>query len=989
MAEVVEEKKTGQYNGILYECSFTAEGKGVTCVEQPVLKVVKPGVRINLMRIALINRTPKFTPLMLEGVGKDEFMPLETPKGAPDVEGLSNYVYASTSLRPGFLYVINESDSDGWSEWEVGLGGWLKEIDKSQAESDFRKVTSDAVVIDQYVAEPTDVLWFAYSEIQWSADYFKSMRDDSSKRGTRMQKYDLIKHVNNESQNDAASWDIMKNNFLIIPENKLDYNVTQQNYTIASFDETNNTESYKLDAILCLHDPVGIFIEHFCYLKYLWNKMDYLMISLKIGKEVSDIERALAKGQDPRLLQNAEKLEQIDALYNIAVNIRAVAFSDQESIDKIGDNIDAKRLNKVLATEERLLIKNKIVKSKMVFAKFIESDYFKRIKQDYFENTPNVIMEGKFLFASLMVDLWKPANFKDSFLETVDESAQWNASTKEGKEFIIKVLNRKNFLGKLFNTVTLLEDVEENSNNLKLIKIIDALFDVAKGVAEEGDEVLKLWVAMMNSTRLKINGKVVVATFELTTMAKEYRKSYVGRSDFVKNTLNINKKSYKKFKKATNELSEGFMELMESKQIKLTASFEKAIKSETLNGMKNFQASYFWRKLMRSLSFVNLALATAALRKSDSKFQKLLNISKFLTAISEVNVQVRNVKAMRLVGDELEVFKIATEKLSIRVMYAGAVIDIAEAGLNFWERDYDAASAYAGAAVTGLLAALILGGTINIWNPIGWGCLILGALLGFYAAYLEDSPLERFAKNGVFGSIPSKYIFWKTVDFDENNGYLKYIEEHVKETTRVALHKTGFGDWADYPTQYKDFMNILIGGRIHIKINKNDEVEIGETMKAGSYADKSKVILKTFLIKKIQVTAFFGSYLTDKEALEYHVFYLPQGFGKEAEEVTTFLCQSNITISTLKSQVPKAHWSIDLEYLYDVNKYSQIIIMCRLNINNNQFFPIPKKTIPRYIAVTIPVIRNDSQSGFVYRDGLNDRVYVGTQQELLNKKIWK
>ncbi len=113
------------------------------------------------------------------------------------------------------------------------------------------------------------------------------------------------------------------------------------------------------------------------------------------------------------------------------------------------------------------------------------------------------------------------------------------------------------------------------------------------------------------------------------------------------------------------------------------------------------------------------------------------------------------------------------------------------------------------------------------------------------------------------------------------------------------------------------------------------------------------------------------------------------GFGKEAEEVTTFLCQSNITISTLKSQVPKAHWSIDLEYLYDVNKYSQIIIMCRLNINNNQFFPIPKKTIPRYIAVTIPVIRNDSQSGFVYRDGLNDRVYVGTQQELLNKKIWK
>ncbi|WP_062060198.1 toxin VasX [Aquimarina longa] len=990
MAETTEQKKEGQYNDILYQCTFIAEGKGVTSIESPPLQVIKPGIRMNLLRIALINRTSKYAPLMLEGVDKDSFMPLATPECAPEVEELSNYVYAGTGLRSGFLYVINQADTQGWSEWQVGIGGCLTEIDKSLKEKDIREPQSGATQIDQYVAEPDDILWFAYSEVQWSANYFKTMREDSTPRERRMQKYDLTKHVNNQSQIDAAPWSIMKNSTIFIPEGQIDFNVVGQNYKIACADEANNTQGYKLDATLCLHDPVGILEEFSNYLKYLWNKMDATMISMKTGISVSDVEKSLRNGKDPKTLQKPKDFKQIEALYNIGVNLRSVAFASEDNIDKIGEEIDADRLNIVLATKERLDLKRKIKKAREIFIDYADSDYYAKIENDYLENTTDRITLSKYTKAKLLADLWQPANFKDSFLETKEEAREWVSNTKEGKDFIKKLLEGKNTIGKIFNEPTIIEEIEGNANYLKFMGITNALMDVTRGIVEDGDEILKVWKKTMNSTRIKIKGIVQKTSFTVTTLGKEFIKSDLGRTSFVRKSMNINKKSLKAFKKAQKRFLNNLDDIMQAKQIAFTTSFEQAIHNDTLSGIRDFQASPFWTKLLRNLSFINLALATAALRKSDNDYQFGLTISKFLTAIADAYVGVRNVKYLKMKvtvmdADVLRAFKGTTSKIATGVGYAGVLIDTAEAGLNYWERDYDAAVAYTASAALGLAGMLLSGGAALGWNPVGWGLLIVGLCVGFYAAYLEDSPIERIAKNGIFGEIPSSNIFWDAVSF--KGDYIAQINQHAQPETRQAMHKTGFTDWVDLSKQYEDLMDILVSGRMKLKVTK--ETQVGETLRVGSYSDKSITTLSDYKIKEVKATISFGGYLTDTEILDNKILYLPDGLGSSNYQDITKCVVKNVAINPVKQdQPPTATITINVTDI-DFSEKGIFLIVNSITISDTQHFPLERNGKKRYLAGMFPAIRMDYMSGFYHTDGINDRVFVGTEQELTTKKKWR
>lgn len=139
MSEIaINEEKAGTYNGKLGTLVFKCEGGGAISEDSGELEIEKSGIRINLMRVALINRTSKYAPLMLEGVEKNDFMPLSTPKGAPEIS-LSNYTYAGTGLRSGFIYVINECDNSKFSEWSVDIGGSLTEIHNDLVTEDIRE----------------------------------------------------------------------------------------------------------------------------------------------------------------------------------------------------------------------------------------------------------------------------------------------------------------------------------------------------------------------------------------------------------------------------------------------------------------------------------------------------------------------------------------------------------------------------------------------------------------------------------------------------------------------------------------------------------------------------------------------------------------------------------------------------------------------------------------------------------------------------------
>lgn len=146
-------------------------------------------------------------------------------------------------------------------------------------------------------------------------------------------------------------------------------------------------------------------------------------------------------------------------------------------------------------------------------------------------------------------------------------------------------------------------------------------------------------------------------------------------------------------------------------------------------------------------------------------------------------------------------------------------------------------------------------------------------------------------------------------------------------------------------------------------------------------------------IKLITINVAFGGYLTQSELLDYKILYLPNGF-----QGTTF---QNITevsgvVQELK-EVPynkedKKPPSINLVIStknFTPNDKSMFLVLCRANINNSQFFPIPRNNEERYLATAFPHIRTSYQAGLYFTDGVSDTVIAGTEKELVNLKKWK
>lgn len=985
-----EEKNIGAYDVKLGKLIFKCEGGGAISENSAELEIEKPGIRINLMRIALINRTSKFKPLMLEGVTKDDFMPLATPDGAPEIN-LSNYTYAGTGLREGFVYVVNECDSEGWSEWVVNPGGSITRITKDKATEDIRIPDSNAETFDSYIAQQEDILWFAYSEIQWSASYWECLRNDGAKREDRMQKFDCTKHVANQPQEGSTSHDIMQNSTLFFAEDRLSQNSVQRNFLIARVDDENKTEDFRPDAMLCLYDPMAVFRELSNYLKYLWIKMDSLLISLKTGVSVDKIDACLRECGNPESLQNQDKLRQIEALYNIAVNIRAVGFANEDNIDKIGEEIDAERLATVLAVKERKALKDKIQKAREVFISFLDSSYYELLLDEFLENTDERLAYLKLLKAQLLVDLGQMPNFKDIHLETPEESKEWNYKTDQGITYIKKILQNKNSIGKIFDTPTILESIENNGHYTKLIAINDAIFEMTKSVFEEGDDILNDIERVLNRVRPKIKEQLIGSVYAIAELGKEFRKMDIGigRSDFVKKTLNINKKSLKEFKKSSKKYVKELDDVLQAKQLAFSKSFEKALKSDLGDNVEALQSSGRWQRLLRKVSFINLGLATAGLRKSHTTYQDWLNRTKFLTAMGDAHVALRNVKAIKIAKissvEIAEAFGEATSKRAAIVGYAGVLIDAGEAGLNFWERDYDAAVAYSGAAAMGLVGLLITTGVVNAWNPIGWAAIIAGLALGFYAAFLEDSPLERIAKNGVFGEIPTDWFFWDVVNF--SGDYIKQINDHVKPEVRASLHKSGFADWEDYPTQYRMLMDILLSGRISITPDnlfdfKDDATIYGPRGGSITYHYKG--------VSKLQASIMFGGYLHSKDQLDFHVLFLKDGISGPIEWIKRQDLNHTLFLQQSEDGLTEAILNLSLDKRYNTEK-GMILIMARVGINDGEYLPLPNKNgKPRYVASRLPTVITSMED---YLGGertyLNKRVFVVTKDEAEIKTTWR
>ncbi len=996
--ETLEKNQEKNTDIKIAEYSFMCSGAGTESTEKPIITSEKEKIRLHLLRYA-------FFPVELEceKVSKADDYTFEEVVLSRNLPKLDKFKKGSTYLNPGYVYIFDEDNPDNHQEYEVNEFGnfskilWKDNKDEEGNYLDIRKPSN--IKYDDCIPINHDVktVYIIYSRLQWSVDYHNKIAQLDREAKKILTKVKCEPRLKEDKLNENIFYDQVFGTFT-------EYDTYHRNLFNTKLD---NIESFYKDAeeiydiFVSLQDPIAMAQDIANRLRKLWIDMDALMISLKTGVSTTDVLECLMNKKDPKTLQNAEDLKQIEALYNIAVNVKQAAFANEENIEKIGEKIDAERLATVLATNERLELKKEIASARTDLIAYLNSGFFKTYEDLFINNIQDRVAYLKSIFGNLISDLLKPANAKDVFIETKDEAKRWIVNTEKGEEFCKDILFGRNTLGVVFNQMTVLERIEEESKYLDAFSIVDSMLEFSSLLVENGDEILEQWVKVMNKVRIKINGELQEAIFEITTLGKEFRKSDIGRSEFVKKCLNINKKSIKQFNKALRKMNNELNDVLKAKQLALARGFEKAIESDVLSGIHNFKSNALWSKLLRNLSFINLGLATIALRKRENRAWFGLGVLKFMTAIGDVYVATRSVKEIKLSSQmtiqAFERYSINSVKATRIMGYATALVDAVEAGLNFWERDYDAAMAYASASGLTIIGFFLLSsGVAASWNPLGWILIFAGAIVGFYATFLEDTPLERYAKNGVFGEIPNKWLFWDKVTFEGD--YLAQIKQHVLPKVRDDLHKTGFSDWEDYPKQYEILMDILSGGRIKYTIN--DETEISDSVISTTEISEGGMDAKPFLqtttymctINLITINVTFGGYLTHKDLLKYKILYLPNGFsGSTYQDVTNTngVLQDIIEIPyNDDDQKPPSISLILNTKSFIPNEESMFLVLCRVNINNSQFFPIPRNNEKRYLATAFPHIRTNRKIGLYITDGVSDTVITGTENELINLQKW-
>lgn len=693
-------------------------------------------------------------------------------------------------------------------------------------------------------------------------------------------------------------------------------------------------------------------------------------------------------------MQSKEKMEQISAMFNIAVTLQAVGFVDEEATDEIGQHLDSERINVILARKERHDQQWGIQNARVLLKNFLESTYLRTL-EEFTQCGEGILNYVKYSKGKLLGLLPLMPNYKDAFMDTPIDAARWNESNDECQLYMMDVLKGKNWLGKIFVQKSTIENIEDDANYLKFVGIANAVLEMANGLRKQGPELLEDVSNFLNKIRIKIGGVTLDGALEVKELTDKFDEHNYPLSTATKEMLGINKKSIHAFNSSNFNYLKGREKWMKVKQLSFTRKFEEALlKSDKLRKLADFNGGTLWTKLIRNVGVFNLFFAGLEMRKSGSDYEFGLVGLKVATTLGDVYAAHRNVRqlymeALKMDKQIIDAFEGVTKKYMGIVQYAGILIDTAEAGLAYWERDYDAAAAFGGSA---LLTGLSIFAFANGWNPVGWIAGIVALCVGFYAFYLKDGPLERYAKNCIFGEIPESIgIGWlslTTPDVSFKGNYIQQINQHVDPKNRNLLLEDGFlglsfsfKEWSDYRKGLSALMDILFSGRVSLKENKTQTKDI-ESIYSNVHTQNITIIEE---VLSISAEIIFGTYIHEVEQLEHFVYFCPEGLGGKYMLMKFEDNERKLWLEHKKETPTKACINFKLPYRYRklATIHAEIVLMCRLNVGNEQYFPMENNGQARYVASKLGIFLRDIYGHVVHEEKYNT-LNIGTKYKLLN-----
>ena len=954
------------------ECKVTAsyDNNKVTA-ESKVLTIKPTTLSLNFMRY-----------LPAKSQRKESFLyPLRESETKYNVDGapqIKDWDYKASSLREGYLYLYFENKPDLFKEFKVELTGLLTNI-ITDLSTDVRTQT-DSYSKKYYCVSTKDVIWIAYSEYQWSAKYIRKIRNEASVREKRMQKFDGPSFTEGNEIPNTFSVNEIDGYFPLSdidtsPKKTKDHGSIY--WTPGHF--TNGMDAYLIqdwkgyydnvkvledkpdeqtEVFFCLHDPVGCADELAIELQNIWDYMEAIIISMQTGLDRQVVYKEIVKGnKEPDNLSHKDLLKKTELLHKSLLLLYQAGFCSEENINKYGKHLDRKRMETMLAKDERQKCREKVLEAKNQLTSFLESEYYKNRVLEYSAHTPEIKLQGKARISLHLSNLQYRINAKDHVYNLSEDNDAISRQNDKGFNYAKDTFEKGQ--GLLFEKVDI--ELKEGADNLN--RIILTWNTLSGGIADFATKYPKFittQINMLNGVRVFKNGELIVEEcFDIVTIQKvvKNKKPFL---DAGKQMVNI-----------TDDLLEDlrFLRAVDGsainiEQVSISQKFNAAFQREgkLYDITDHLTNSLAWNRFVAQVAIINLGSATFQLfRKSDKNHELFRNSLVTLSSLAGVVETQATYKILsrKIAG---EISKDVSEKLMKGLPTKAAVvgiwitssIDLMDAGVNFYRGDYDAAALQGLGAILSVTATI---GMLNNWNPVGWVSLLAaGTAFSILSIFFEDGPLEELCNNCQFRQ-KKFFVIFDSEEFDLEGPFEKSIRHH--RTMAHTMVKRGFEQWADYMFFYEHLSDILFGGVVIIESKPN--VITSRVIGATTLREHFK--------KELYVKVHFNMAKMCVADIHLEIFLYPNGLvvGQSGILLTKESDKGNLRI--IQQTNPDAEYFVALfdipeAYLPDpqkriFHKHAEILILCRCQ-DHAHAFPINRNEQPRYIAVREKLYREEN-----------------------------
>ncbi|WP_417786020.1 toxin VasX [Tenacibaculum sp.] len=1008
--ETLEKNQLAVYNDVVATYFFECTGGGVAePVKSPPKKSVKPGIRLHFLRYGLFKKTETHycgcTPTDFYENNKVKRSELEQKiDGLPE---FSKFYLAKTSLRSGYVYLMNADNPDDHHELEVDeLGNfrdviWDAENYKNGKPRDIRKAkgaVKDSKSIQVYGSK----YWIAFSSVQWTANYHYSLNTGSDEE--KKKRMTLVECKGFKKGEKSKTPDITPYNEIKAIYESKDSRVTKLHKKLREIHAEENKESKEdednilEDMFITLHDPVGCANDIGVELADKIADLEALVESLGTGKDPVEIKKDILEGKPKQEIKKGSRGEQISTLLATALTTYQLVYNDKEMIADYdggesgsgpkftginigatpiiywdGNGILQQKLIDILAVKERRKLRELIVSYRHDFTIILGSDYYTQYFEDFNENGFIGLLEGKYITTShIRLLSIAPGNI-DHYLDLKKHRDNYKGELKnkneEAKEFYIKYVKGSNkkvheVLEKELN----LDFFDENENVLNKT----LLTDLANKVAGHVSNGLEAYVGLSNAK--KVNLKL---TFDrLKVLTHGGKPVFQTRTRTLEALLKQNGATLDESVKLVDfKKGHRIAKILDVEEIYLVNEYNpkgkntlsvpakipaKKTKAQ-VRGAQRVLNNIHFAKGLYYLQILNISSATYQVYDSLSA-KSFVNLVGIGTELTGAFLNVKKINAVALNRESQVVSSLSNRAKLFNKVGAGftAAVCFWEAIDAFSDNDNDAAFMWAGAG------AMFTAG-IFVSGPIGW--VIGGVAIGlvYLANYFKDTPLERYFKH---------YWLSDRVALSRNNDEApwQYINRVYEKRSTLIKDREGYKNWKDLRVCHQQLLDLMVCNAMfvkEIKLSSEKVISIGgEDGRAGASFATSDV-------SQVTIQTSFRQFLWFKDQLQYKVFLVNTRTGSY-EEIAEEELRGEVNLEeNNKGKIIATNTTINIPNRVHRKRHNnqftifQLLFICKLTIDEEtkKYYPHTYVGEERYMGIKIKLFES-KVTGTKNLDGL-------------------